>query len=187
MAKKKKPLAGAALKARNKRIAKDKRAKKRRAAAPKKKGRRKVARKKKRRRSGGSRGNPEIKLMLAGAGSGWILRQTAVGATIEAKVPKIGNDILTWGAVLWLGNRFLKNAWLGRAAKATLGAGAFEFGASGFRMSGDHHMRGANDNDEMGAIDVDEFVDTDEYEPDEELGEDEGDDESIDWGEDIAA
>ena len=85
---------------------------------------------------------------------------------------------------------------MGRAAKATLGAGAFEFGAQGFKMSGDMgghgHLRGAGA--EVGAVDVDDFVNPGEYDPEGEMGEEDGeaelDDEledEIDFGEDIAA
>jgi len=132
-----------------------------------------VARKKRRRRSRGGMGmGPELKAMMAGAGAGWLLGQTALGATIESRVPKIGNQMLTYGTVLWIGNRFLKNAWVGRAAKAVLSAGAVEFGKVGFKMSGadydemrGHHMSGADA--EVGAIDVDEFIQHGEgYEPD---------------------
>lgn len=172
----KRKLAGAALKASNKKKARLARARKRR-TAPKKKGRRTVARKKRRRsRRGGMGMGPELKAMMAGAGAGWLLGQTALGATIESRVPKIGNQMLTYGTVLWIGNRFLKNAWVGRAAKAVLSAGAVEFGKVGFKMSGEgddswdpelrgHHMSGADA--EVGAIDVDEFIQHGEgYEPD---------------------
>ncbi len=171
----KRKLAGAALAASNKKKSRLARARKRR-TAPKKKGRRTVARKKRRRsRRGGLGMGPELKLMLSGAGAGWLLGQTALGATIEARVPKIGNQMLTYGTVLWVANRFMKNAWLGRAAKATLSAGAVEFGRVGFKMSGDdswdpelrgHHMSGAAA--EVGAIDVDEFMEHGQgFEPDE--------------------
>ena len=147
-----------------------------------------MARKKRRRsRRGGLGMGPELKLMLSGAGAGWLLGQTALGATIEARVPKIGNQMLTYGTVLWVANRFMKNAWLGRAAKATLAAGAVEFGKVGFKMSGEgdedyetlrgHHMSGAAN--EVGAIDVDEFMEHGQgFEPDEidpSVGEDFGD------------
>ncbi len=145
-----------------------------------------MARRKKRRRSrrGGLGMGPELKLMLSGAGAGWLLGQTALGATIEARVPKIGNQMLTYGTVLWVANRFMRNAWLGRAAKATLAAGAVEFGKVGFKMSGDDsydpELRGHQA--EMGAIDVDEFMEAGQgYEPDvvdSSVGEDFG--ESID-------
>ena len=114
---------------------------------------------------------PELKLMVSGAGAGWLLGQTALGATIEANVPKIGNQMLTYGTVLWIANRFMKNAWLGRAAKATLSAGAVEFGRVGFKMSGmgghdDVYLRGHDA--EVGAIDVDEFrADAGDFDPDE--------------------
>lgn len=147
-----------------------------------------MARRRKRRRSSrrGFGMGPELKLMLSGAGAGWLLGQTALGATIEARVPKIGNQMLTYGTVLWVANRFMRNAWLGRAAKATLSAGAVEFGRVGFKMSGDedyetlrgHHMSGADA--EVGAIDVDEFMEHGQgFEPDEidpRVGEDFGED-----------
>lgn len=182
----KRKLAGAALKAHDKKKARLARARKRRTAP--KKGTRKMARRRKRRRSSrrGFGMGPELKLMLSGAGAGWLLGQTALGATIEARVPKIGNQMLTYGTVLWVANRFMRNAWLGRAAKATLSAGAVEFGRVGFKMSGDedyetlrgHHMSGADA--EVGAIDVDEFMEHGQgFEPDEidpRVGEDFGED-----------
>lgn len=135
---------------------------------------------------------PELKLMVSGAGAGWLLGQTALGATIEANVPKIGNQMLTYGTVLWIANRFMKNAWLGRAAKATLSAGAVEFGRVGFKMSGmggpddDVYLRGHHDA-EVGAIDVDDFrADAGDFDPAEinpEVGGDDEDDE--DFGESV--
>ena len=183
----KRKLAGAALKAHLKKKAKAARSRKRR-SAPAKKGRT-VARRKKRRRSrrGGFGMGPELKLMLSGAGAGWLLGQTALGATIEARVPKIGNQMLTYGTVLWVANRFMRNAWLGRAAKATLSAGAVEFGRVGFKMSGegddDYELRGHGANAEMGAIDVDEFIEAGAgYEPDV-VDSSVGQDEAEDFGE----
>lgn len=147
-----------------------------------------MARKKKRRRSSGPRGGGDMRLMAAGAAAGWIHGQTGFAAKMEEFVPKIGNDKLTFGAVLWVANRwFLRNAWVGRAAKATLSAGAFEFGSAGFQVSGggyDPELRGGHHN-EVGAIDVDEFIDAGTFEPDE-VAEDVGEDIDDDEGEGVA-